>query len=185
MSRRLHLLRHGAPTEAGLLLGHLDLPSSTAGLAQCVAQAAGLRVDAVLSSDLARAAAPAQAIAANLGLPLQVDARWRELDFGRWDGRPAAAIPPAQLRQFHADPDACPPPGGERWAQLQARIGAAIADLPAGDVLVVAHAGAIRAALAQLCGFGRAQTFAIALPYGARLSLQRWPDAAQIVGLQS
>lgn len=184
--RHLHLLRHGAPSRTGLLLGHLDLPSSRAGLAHCVAQGTGLHVAAVLSSDLVRAAAPAQQIARDLGLQPQVDARWRELDFGRWDGQPPAAIPAPLLQRFHADPDACPPPGGERWSQLRARVGAAIADLPAGDVLVVTHAGAMRAALAHLCGFRLAELFAFALPYGALLSLRLWPDGTpELVGLRS
>jgi len=52
--------------------------------------------------------------------------------------------------------------------------------------LVVAHGGAMRAALALLCGFTQSQLWAFDLPYGALLSLRAWPGpprSAQIMGL--
>ncbi len=51
--------------------------------------------------------------------------------------------------------------------------------------LVVCHAGAIRAALAVLCGFDVRQGWAVDLPYGAVLSLRVWPEgrSGQITGL--
>ena len=41
--------------------------------------------------------------------------------------------------------------------------------------LIVTHAGAIRAALHILCGFGWRQLWAFDLPYGAAVSLRVWP----------
>jgi alpha-ribazole phosphatase len=90
------------------------------------------------------------------------------------------------LTAFWVDPDAHAPPGGERWSALHARVRAALAELPGSDVLVVTHGGAMRAALAVLCGFAREQAWAFDLPYAALLSLRVWPGArptAQIVGL--
>jgi alpha-ribazole phosphatase len=52
--------------------------------------------------------------------------------------------------------------------------------------LVVTHGGAIRAALADLCGFDRRQIWAFDLPYAALVSLRIWPGpkrTVQIVGL--
>lgn len=184
--RLLHLMRHGAPAVTGRLLGHQDWPATQAGTAACVARAAQLEVSALLSSDLLRARQAADAIGVSRAIAPQVDPRWRELDFGVWDGADPATLNAGALAAFHADPDACPPPGGERWSALVGRVDAAIAALPAAPILVVTHGGAIRAALALLCGFDQRQLWAFDLPYAACLSLRIWPGErpwAQIVGL--
>ncbi|MDO7836673.1 histidine phosphatase family protein [Sphingobium sp. HBC34] len=184
----LHLLRHGEPEPAGHLLGHGDWPPTAAGIAACVDRARGLDVAALWASDLSRAALAGDAIGAVAGLPLRTDSRWRELDFGAWDGRAVADIDPAAMARFWDAPDAAPPPGGERWSALVARVSGAIAALPPHPTLVVTHGGAMRAALAALCGFSAAQAWAFDLPYAALLSLRVWPGdrpAAQIVGLRT
>jgi alpha-ribazole phosphatase len=180
--RLLHLLRHGEPELAGRFLGRIDCAATPEGIASCVEQAAGLEVAHVVSSDLLRARACADA----LGGPVAVDPRWREMDFGAWDGLAASAIDSVALGRFWDDPDANPPPGGERWSALVSRVSAALAALPEGPTLVVTHGGAMRAALAALCGFGQRQLWAFDLPYAALLSLRLWPGepvTAQIVAL--
>jgi alpha-ribazole phosphatase len=181
----IHLLRHGAPVLAGRLLGRTDCPATPAGIAACVAAVAGIDRHAILASDLRRASACAAAIAQ--GATARIDPRWRELDFGDWDGHAPATIDPAALARFHADPDAAPPPGGESWSALVARVGAALDDVADGS-LVVTHAGAMRAALAAACGFDQRQVWAVDLPYAALLSLRLWRGdvpMAQIVGLRT
>jgi alpha-ribazole phosphatase len=180
-AKTLHLLRHGTPEGAGLLLGHTDTPATQHGRALCRMRAKGLPVGQIIASDLARARASGQDIAVDLGLPLAVDPAWRELCFGAWEGRDPASLGDG-LHRFWLDPDANPPPHGERWQQITARVGAALAAL-AGDALVVTHAGAIRAALALLLGLDHAQVWAFDLPYGALVSLRIWPDGAQVTGL--
>lgn len=182
----LHLLRHGEPEGAGRMLGRTDAAPTTAGIEACVMQAGGLGLDAIVSSDLIRARTAAEAIGRNVMLPVAVDPRWRELDFGAWEGHAAADLDAAALGRFWDDPDANPPPGGERWSALVARVSAVIGELRPQTTLVVTHAGAIRAAVAALCGFGQRQLWAIDLPYAALLSLRVWPGAtasAQIMAL--
>ncbi|WP_311267643.1 histidine phosphatase family protein [Sphingobium sp. WCS2017Hpa-17] len=184
--RLLHLMRHGAPAITGRLLGHADWPATEAGTAACVARAAALNVGAIVASDLLRARVPAEAIAASRHIVPQIDSRWRELDFGAWDGVDPAALDAAALADFHADPDTCPPPGGERWSALRARVYAALGALPPEPTLVVTHGGAMRAALALLCGFDQRQLWAFDLPYASCLTVRLWPGErpfAQIVGL--
>ncbi|TXC72892.1 histidine phosphatase family protein [Sphingomonas ginsenosidivorax] len=174
-------MRHGAPVLTGRLLGRTDSPATEAGIAACVAQAEGLEVSAVVSSDLVRASA----CAAALGGAATIDPRWRELDFGEWDGLAAAEIDAAPLGRFWDDPDANPPPGGERWSSLTARVAAAVAAVTV-PTLVVTHGGAMRAALAGLCGFGQRELWAFDLPYASVLALKVWPGptpTAQIAGL--
>ena len=182
----LHLLRHGALEQPGLMMGRTDGAPTAAGIAACVAQTAGLGVEQLISSDLQRASKAGAAISDALGLPLTVDPRWRELDFGDWDGKASGAVDQGTLGAFWDDPDANPPPGGERWSSLVARVSAALADMVPQTTLVVTHGGAMRAALHALCGFDQRQLWAFDLPYAARLTLQVWPGekpSAQIIGL--
>lgn len=181
----LHLMRHGPTARPGLMLGRTDWPATPEGIAACLAAAGGLAFDHLVSSDLARARDCAEAIGAARGLPVRIDPRWRELDFGRWEGLAADQVDEGALLRFWNDPDANPPPGGERWSSLAARVAGALADRPEGATLVVTHGGAMRAALTHLAGLRRADAHAFDLPCGAVLSLRAWPDGpAQIVALR-
>ena len=177
----LHLLRHGAPVLPGRLMGRTDCAPTPEGIAACVAQAEDLGVERIVSSDLKRARAAAEAIG-----PAAIDPRWRELDFGDWDGLAPDQVDPAALARFWEDTDANPPPGGERWSALVARVSDAIDALAPVPTLVVSHGGAIRAALHLLCGFDQPRLWAFDLPYGVLVSLRVWPGdkpSAQIVGI--
>lgn len=169
-------------------MGRTDDPPKPEGIAACVASAAGLEVEHLVASDLQRARRAAETIGAGLDLTPVIDPRWRELDFGAWDGCDPAAIDPEALARFHQDPDAAPPPEGERWSALTARVSAAIDALPPVPALIVTHGGAMRAVLHLLCGFDLRQTWAVDLPYAALLSLRVWSGEdrfAQITGLRT
>jgi alpha-ribazole phosphatase len=182
----LHLLRHGAPALPGRLMGRTDGEATPEGIAACAAQAADLGIERLIASDLQRARLAGEAIRDAAGMPLAIDPRWREIDFGAWDGKAPGDVDAAALARFWEDPDANPPPGGERWSALVARIGAALGAVEPVPTLVVTHGGAMRAALHLLCGFEQRQLWAFDLPYGALLSLRVWPGekpSAQIAGL--
>lgn len=182
----LHLLRHGAPETPGLLMGRTDGAPTSEGIAACVTQARNPDFEHLIASDLSRCRVAGEAIGKACALPFIIDPRWRELDFGDWDGKAASTVDRDALDRFRDDPDANPPPGGERWSALVTRISAAIADLAPVSTLVVTHGGAMRAALHSLCGFGQHQLWAFDLPYASLLSLRVWPGerpGAQIEGL--
>lgn len=184
----LYLMRHGAPAIEGRLLGRTDDPVTESGIAACVARARGLTFARILSSDLIRAQDCAAAIAGPRRLSPTCDSSWRELDFGDWDGLAPAAVDQAALLRFYDDPDAAPPPQGERWSILQTRVARALATMAPVPTLVVTHGGAIRAALAELCRFDQRQLWAFHLPYAALVSLRIWPGEArtvQIVGVST
>lgn len=147
----LYLLRH-APTHAKAMTGWTDLPadlSDTARLARLRAALAGLPC---VSSDLARAVSTADAVASGSRLP--PDPSLREIHFGAWEGLThdqAEARDPALIRAFWDDPGTVAAPGGEAWNDLSARVGAAL-DALRGPTLVVAHFGAILAAVGHLTG---------------------------------
>lgn len=189
-SLALYLLRHGEPEGAGRLIGRSDAAPTLSGIAACVSQAQDLEAEVLIASNLSRARLAGEAIGEETGLPLSIDPRWRELDFGAWDGLAPAEIDSAALTRFWDDPDGHAPPGGERWSELVQRVTAALGELAARPTLIVTHAGAMRAALSTLCGFDKRQTWALDLPYNCLLSLRVWPGAgsgqkptAQVAGL--
>lgn len=184
----VHLMRHGIPERPNLLLGHRDDASLPSGVDQCVAASQGLEFAQVISSDLSRSTIPARCIATQRGIPHHIDPRWRELDFGAWTGLHPANIDPAAHALFWDDPDANPPPEGERWSQLCLRVEKALLDIRTSS-LVITHGGAMRAAMRTMFQMDLRQVWAFDLPYSCILSLRVWPDAdettAQIIGLQS
>jgi broad specificity phosphatase PhoE len=151
----LIIVRHGR-TEAnasGLLLGRrLDPGLDDLGRRQ----AAALR-DVVggahrsVSSPLRRTRETAAAI----GLPVEIDERWAEIDYGTLDGTPLADVPAATWAEWRADIDFVPG-GGESLAAVGERVRAAAADLVeesrARDIVVVTHVSPIKAAVAWALG---------------------------------
>ncbi len=140
-------VRHG-PTGRKEFNGWTDVPAILTDADLLARLAAYLPADAlVVSSDLQRAAATADAIAS--GRPrLPHDPGLREISFGDWEGRPYAEIGreyPDLARRYFSDPSQTAPPGGERWDALADRVGAAVARLDglAEHIVAVAHFGTI------------------------------------------
>ena len=86
-----------------------------------------------------------------LGLDPARQALFREQDFGAWTGRRHDDLV-AELgdayRDFWKFPASNSPPGGESFVDQIGRTVDGLASLPAGDVVLVAHSGTVRAALA-------------------------------------
>jgi 2,3-bisphosphoglycerate-dependent phosphoglycerate mutase len=93
---------------------------------------------AVFTSDLRRATETAEVAFAGTDLPVLVDWRLRECDYGDLNGAPAAQVHDQRQRYLRV-----PYPGGESWEQAVTRVGGFLQDLPsrwAGQrVLVVGH----------------------------------------------
>jgi broad specificity phosphatase PhoE len=156
----LILVRHGrtAANAAGLLLGRLDAPLDHLGELQAKATAEHLGATLapsvrVLSSPLQRA----RDTAAQLGLPVEVDERLVELDYGTLDGVPASDVDAALWQRWRVDATFTPP-GGESLTTLSARVRAVCEevapDAMAGDVVLVSHVSPIKGAVAWALGTG-------------------------------
>jgi broad specificity phosphatase PhoE len=90
-SSRLIVARHGRTSwnELGLFQGYADIPLDAEGERQAVGLAsalAPLNPDRIVVSDLSRARQTAAPLAGATGVPLEIDARLREVDVGRWEG---------------------------------------------------------------------------------------------------
>lgn len=148
----LILLRHTRPLGAdGLCYGRTDLALDDSFDGE-TARLAGELPDIVriVTSPLSRCHLLAQALADVRGLPVEVLPGLIEMDFGTWEGRRWDDVPRDQLDAWSADFHHARPHGGESVTQLLARARAALDAVMAGPapVLVVAHAGIIKAALA-------------------------------------
>lgn len=152
----LVLIRHGE-TEANarrLLLGRAESPLTEQGRAQARQLAPMLGpVRRLVSSPLTRARETAAAL--GLPVPLEVDDRWVEVDYGDYDLQPLGEVPAEVWRQWRHDP-AYRPPGGETLAEMGRRVRSACEELFAedgdgaraeGDVVVVSHVSPIKAAV--------------------------------------
>ena len=86
-----------------------------------------------------------------LGLVAALEPAFGEQDFGRWTGRKHDDIRregEAAYDAFWRAPASNRPPDGESFIDQIARVRDGIAALPAGDVILITHAGTVRAALA-------------------------------------
>lgn len=162
----LYLVRHGETIGnlEGRIQGHLDGPLSELGLRQAAAAADRLASEsfsAVYSSDLGRARATAEAIAARHGLNVQTTPLLREAHYGVVQGLTHAEIDerfPVELNEWRRDPVRRRPPGAESRESVNERCGKFVDGILAahsdGDrIVVVGHAGSVRGVIAAACGF--------------------------------
>ena len=155
---RVELLRHGEPVGGRRYRGQLDDVLSERGWAQMWA-AVGDRSDwqQIVTSPLQRCHAFAAALGELHQLPVQEEARFAEIGFGEWEGKTRAELEqlvPGQVGRFLSDPVTSRPPGAEPLdafiARVQAGFDALLAACAGQSVLVVAHAGVIRAVMASV-----------------------------------
>jgi alpha-ribazole phosphatase/probable phosphoglycerate mutase len=158
METRIDLLRHGEPVGGRRYRGRLDDELSERGWRQ-MWQAVQGRNDwqQIVTSPLRRCRDFAESLGELAGLPVRPEPRFAEVGFGAWEGRTRAELEqldPGQVARFYRDPVNCRPPGAEPLAGFTVRVQAGFHDLlqrcPGESVLVVAHAGVIRAILVQV-----------------------------------
>jgi alpha-ribazole phosphatase len=94
-------------------------------------------------------------VAERIRLPVRIDPRLQELDFGAWEGCAWDDLPREALDRWAADPVGFAPPGGESGADLIARVSSFAADLVAGDgdCIVVSHGGPLKILVPLLWSF--------------------------------
>jgi probable phosphoglycerate mutase len=113
------------------------------------------------TSPLSRARDTAALMA--IDVPVEVDERWVEVDYGEYECQPLSDIPADIWREWQRDPG-FRPAGGESLAEVDSRVAGACDELftteglgardPRGDIVVVSHVTPIKAAVAWALGMG-------------------------------
>lgn len=146
---KLYVARHGetAWNAENRVCGSTDLPLTEAGLSQAQVLAERVQnrgITRIVASPMIRAMETAQPAAAALGLPIEPEERFREQDYGIYEG--ALRNDPgflANKRLFCTRY-----PNGESMMDLAARVYAALEDLkaryPVETVLIVCHGAVCR-----------------------------------------
>jgi alpha-ribazole phosphatase len=156
--------------ETRRFIGHLDVPLSPRGEAQCVAQSVRLRdvpITALYTSDLVRARRSGELLGAPAARPPILVPALREMAMGRWEGLTAEEIQarePAAFATWMASVGEFPFPDGESVLDLAARA------WPAFEALVTAHAGVTIAIVAHGGTNRMLLCRALGLPLGRLLS---------------
>ena len=157
------LVRHGqTPTTGSTLPGRAPgLHLADAGREQAEAVAARIaelpKVDAVYASPLERTRETAAPIAKALGLRTKAEKGLLECDFGDWTGKKLKDLMKLpEWKTVQRYPSGFRFPGGESFAEMQARITGALqriaSDHPGQVVVAVSHADPIKAAVAAALG---------------------------------
>lgn len=150
---KFYLVRHTrVDVPSGICYGQTDVPladSFATELATVRSQLAGIEFEQVFCSPLTRCVR----LGTSLGYEMQIDERLKELHFGEWEGITWDAIFESEAgKKWFTDylHESCP--NGESYQAMLHRVENFIADLsgtdPAetnGNILVITHAGVIRA----------------------------------------
>ncbi len=155
----LDYLRHGEPSGGNRYRGNgVDDPLSEKGWQQMREAVAGIDSwQLIVSSPMRRCVEFAERLASESGIPLRLEHDLREVGFGSWEGAVREELMIERKEEydaFHRDPVNNRPAGAEPLHDFGRRVGNVFDRLtdtqPGQHLLVVAHAGVIRATLGHI-----------------------------------
>jgi alpha-ribazole phosphatase len=179
----LDMVRHGEIATADLLCADRQEPLSDKGRAQLERLKLKLGWDLIISSPSARCSDFAEDLASHLTLPLDLNPSWQEIDFGAWTGITRQSIwekDKERLLQLWSSPLEFCAPEGESMADFVRRIQSAFAQLlhkhHGKHILLLTHAGVIRAILASALDIDYRNTQKFNVEYAKINRLRAYPD---------
>jgi broad specificity phosphatase PhoE len=193
---RIVLVRHGETVwhAQNRYAGTTDVALAPVGLSQAMRLAdwaANANMASIWSSPLSRAVQTAQPSCEATGLPLHIDDRLIELNFGRGEGLTTSEMKaqfPAEYAAFLADPVKNHLPGGEDPAATAQRGIQALRDIATSGSedarhLVVAHNTLVRLVMCKLLGIPLSMYRSIFSPLinGAITEFSFTPNAVQLL----
>jgi broad specificity phosphatase PhoE len=142
----------------GRFQGRTDVPLNDEGIAQARTAARRLQkapVDIIVSSPLIRAVATAEAIAAEVCRPVDIDADMIECDFGSFEGRSIHEVMAEHGITTKASLAKILPPDAERWNSISERSLRCVSKWlnrhPQAVVLFVSHDAVMQSMAEALC----------------------------------
>ena len=169
------LLRHGEPQGGRRFRGQTDDPLSELGWRQ-MRDAVGSMVpwQYIVSSPLQRCCAFARKLADRHRLPFKFEPAFKEIRFGVWEGYTPEQIQLREgenYRRYRENPEVFMPVGAESMADFVQRVVQAwmslLLDQQGRHILLVCHAGVIRAVLGEVLGIAPKNLFCIQIEYAS------------------
>ena len=170
------LLRHGEPQGGRRFRGQTDDPLSERGWRQMWQVVGDTTVpwQHVVSSPLQRCSAFARELADRHRIPCTLEPDFKEIRFGIWEGLTPEQIQSREAenyRRYRDDPERYMPAGAESMAEFVARVtqawGALLAAQRGRHILLVCHAGVIRAVLNSVLGITPKNLFRVQIGYAS------------------
>jgi broad specificity phosphatase PhoE len=178
---RVWLVRHGATTAPhGVAIGVTDPPLSDQGYQQAgrlAAELAHVALARVLSSDLKRALATADAIATPHRLVVESTPALREIDLGAWEGRSLSDLwleEPQAAKAWEDDIRSTPSTFGEDLAGLERRVQSfwrLVHPADGGEIAIVGHRCSLAVLRACVTGESLEEAFSTQLEMGAAVEV--------------
>lgn len=173
----IYLVRHTTPKiEQGICYGQSDLELADdfpRAFKNIVVQLPNTKNFKVISSPLKRCTT----LANQLSNRILLDDRLKELNFGDWELKAWNDIPEADINPWMNDFVNVATPNGESYLQLSSRINAFFEDLIISkadmNIIIVSHAGPIRALLSKLMDISLKDSFNIKINYGDVFHLKK------------
>ncbi len=154
----IDLIRHGEPVGGRRYRGHgVDDPLSEKGWSQMWHAVGDYKAwQHIITSPLQRCQLFAQALSERHGIPVTVEPRFKEVGFGEWEGLSHDEVKIDRAPEYQAflkDPVNCRPQDAEPLDDFIQRVNSAYEEMiechPNSHVLIVAHAGVMRALIAK------------------------------------
>ncbi|MDH7444094.1 alpha-ribazole phosphatase [Aquimarina sp. 2201CG14-23] len=165
----IYLVRHTTPNiEKGICYGQSDLGVTESFDAEALTihqQIPIKEISNIYASPLQRC----KLLAKTFDIPTIFDNRLKELDFGDWELQPWDSISPSEINPWMEDFVNVKVPNGESYIMLQERILAFYNSLnhtSTEKIVIVTHAGPMRALLAYIQQIALKDSFSIKINYG-------------------
>ena len=183
--QNIYLVRHGRPQlpYARMYYGRMDYPLSPEGEAQAEALGAaigGMKFAHVYTSAMVRARQTLLLARPDLYAKAKPVEALNEINLGDWEGKTFDEVRSEWEQIYEArgrDFAHVAPPRGECFADVQKRTVPAfekiLKECPGGDILVVAHCGAIWTLICHYCGLDLNDIFYFLMEYCGVNKLQR------------
>lgn len=191
----IDLLRHGDVAEGKKLLGSTDVLLSDLGWQQL----RSLPLDnwqKIVTSPLQRCHGFAEELSHQLTLPLLIDERFQEINFGQWDGQLLSELYDSQdaekLIQFMQSPSTVTPPSGEAYHDFETRVMTAWQSLLTSlhkdkikHCLLVTHGGVIRTIMSHVLGYSSDNLFRLEVPYACLSRIKQYDDYPPVLSFHA